>query len=93
MTAPTDNSQQGWQPIETAPKDGTVILLAAFDADGTPFGEEWPCYWGHIQQNGLFPGVTGMWTVTGGGVTWSEAPEEGGPTHWRPLPPAPGEGE
>jgi hypothetical protein len=93
MTSPTDNSQQGWQPIETAPKDGTVVLLTAFDEDGRPFGEEWPCYWGHIQQNGLFPGVTGMWTVTGGGVTWSEAPEEGGPTHWRPLPPAPGEGE
>lgn len=74
-----------WQPIETAPKDGTVIELTALD-NGVPF-EIWPMRWGHIQRNGLFPGTVGMWvTQRGFLMTWNGAPNEGGPTHWRPLP-------
>jgi hypothetical protein len=33
MTAPTDNSQQGWQPIATAPKDVPVLVYYDHDAD------------------------------------------------------------
>lgn len=73
----------GWQPIDTAPKDGTPVELTALFPDGTPF-EIWPMQWGHIQKNGLFPGVVGMWVTTDGGITWNGSPEEGGPTHWRP---------
>lgn len=72
----------GWQPIETAPRDGTVVHLTWMD-DGEP-QEVWPMQWGHIQRNGLFPGVTGMWVATDGSVTWKES-VDAGPTHWRPI--------
>ncbi len=71
-----------WKPIETAPKDGTVIELTALEDDGTTF-EIWPMRWCHIQRNGMFDGVVGMWTAPGGGITWNGTPEQGGPTHWR----------
>lgn len=73
-----------WQSIESAPRDGSVIEITAFEADGvTPF-EIWPCQWGHIKTNPLFaPGQIGMWMLPDGSVTWREG--DGGPTHWRQL--------
>lgn len=73
-----------WQPIETAPKDGQVILLTAFEEDGSQF-ETWPMRWDGAKENGLYPGKIGMWTTPGGSLTWQESPD-GGPTHWRPVP-------
>lgn len=79
-----------WQPISTAPKDGTLIEITALEDDGTVF-EIWPMQWMAIQRNGLFPGAVGMWTTPDGGITWNGAPDDCGPTHWRPLtPPAEG---
>lgn len=64
--------------IDSAPKDGTVIIL------GDPDVGEFPMQWAHIQRNGLFPGKVGMWTMTDGGMTWND--DDGyGPTSWRPL--------
>ena len=74
----------GWQPIATAPRDGTIVDLTWMD-DGEA-QEIWPMQWGHIQRNGLFaPGVTGMWIVPDGSLTWTEHDPAGAPTHWRPT--------
>lgn len=72
-----------WHSIETAPRDGSVIQVAAFDDDGEPI-QIFPVQWGHIQRNELFaPGMVGMWVVPDGSMTWREG--DGGPTHWRTL--------
>lgn len=76
-----------WKPIDTAPTDGTVVLLTAIEDDGELF-EVWPMQWAHIQQNGLFPGRVGMWTHPSAGMTWNGDADGGGPTHWHPMPDA-----
>jgi hypothetical protein len=69
-----------WQPIETAPTDGTRVLLwcvhpnAEFSPD--PVAEGWAA------------AVVGEWIDhNGGGWTWHGL--LGRMTHWRPLPPPP----
>lgn len=89
MSRPADN-HDAWLPIDSAPKDGTLLQLTAIDATGETF-EIWNMQWAHIQRNGLFPGVTGMWTAPHGGLTWNGSPDDGGPTHWRPLTVSPEE--
>lgn len=70
-----------WQSIDTAPKDGSVIELTWME-HGEP-QEIWPMQWGHIQRNGILPGVIGMWIVPDGSITWNDDGMGGGPTHWR----------
>lgn len=74
-----------WQPIESAPKDGTLILA-------------WGCWAGEINgpdddpelaivcwdgQRGDYPGFDWMVTGTDAHAAWLK------PTHWQPLPDAP----
>ena len=77
-----------WQPIETAPKDGTWILLAG---GGIDYG--WNC-------NSQPHAVAGQWTTIFNGSPfpggWQFAWYDGGyygeyenPTHWMPLPQPP----
>lgn len=81
-----DEPEERWQPIETAPKDGTRIL--AFDPEcGTEicypkmfprpvdgYSESWPRdKWEIFRDDKYAPGHT-----------WSFYP-----THWMPLPPPP----
>jgi hypothetical protein len=73
-----------WLPLDSAPKDGRVIALTAFESDGSLY-EVHPMQWAHIQRNRLFPGRTGMWTAPGGEYTWNDDGHGGGPTHWLPL--------
>lgn len=73
-----------WQPIETAPKDGSVIVLSWHE--GGEAQESFIMQWGHIQKNGLFPRNTGMWVSPDGSMTWNGSADDGGPTHWMPLP-------
>lgn len=73
-----------WRPIADAPRDGSTILITALEEDGSPL-EVHPMQWAHVQRNGLFPGVVGMWTTPDGAYTWNGEPDAGGPTHWQPL--------
>jgi hypothetical protein len=83
MSAPADNSQQGWQPIETAPTDEP--FLAAVEVVNNKTGRR---YWEqHVIWIDSETGDVSHDTDAG----WSA----GDYTHWQPLPapPAPGEGE
>lgn len=71
-----------WQPIDSAPRDGRVVLLTALEDDGTPF-EIHRMQWSHIARNGLFPDRLGMWIAPGGEYTWNEDGHGNGPTHWQ----------
>jgi len=71
-----------WQPIETAPKDGTQILLCdALDADGNPITDgSW----------GLFVQVAAWWAGEDAWIVYCDMvrdpPLHFEPTHWAPLP-------
>lgn len=67
-----------WQPIETAPKDGSSVLL---------WSEAWDMSWGVV----IGSYDAGAW-VTSEGQTADDDEDEFGsiaPTHWMPLPPPP----
>lgn len=79
------NGKFGWQPIDTAPKDGTYILL---------YYPAWPStlwighYWItetfiHGKSNGRHE----KWYATGMAMSGSKSDPE--PTHWQPLPEPP----
>jgi len=72
----TEGSTMNWRPIETAPKDGTEVLVLAVYDDGPPAyavaawdGEEWRDV-GDIGWGGMHG-------------------EDNQPTHWMPLPAPP----
>jgi hypothetical protein len=70
---------EGFELIATAPRDGTVIEVAA---------EEQPpirMRWNPEGENPPFTLGPGVWETPDGEVTWSEA-RGFGPTHWRPAP-------
>lgn len=78
-----------WQPIDTAPRDGTVIILAAywsswdFEKDAESFG--WDVNTGQMGTPTIF-GQTGEWWADNG-VGGLRLPYL--PTHWMPLPTPP----
>jgi hypothetical protein len=69
-----------WQPIETAPRDGTWVLLTGGECFGEDDGERT---------------VVAQWDEYGGGTwhfAWYDDGYYGayyGPTHWMPLPAPP----
>ena len=76
-------TEPAWRPIETAPKDGTRILVCkAKDVDGNPMGDSF----------GLFVQRAEWWEGDGWIVYCSLVHEPQcffDPTHWMPLPAAP----
>lgn len=72
-----------WQPIGTAPKDGTEILLCrAIDADGKPISDD---AWGVFVQVAAWWGDgDGEWIVYCSLIQEPRLHFE--PTHWTPLP-------
>lgn len=71
----------GWRPIETAPKDGTKVMLlcprfgvcAPGEWDTNEFNKKPKPYWTHWGER--------IW-----GVKWIRDDQ---PTHWQPLPQPP----
>lgn len=79
-----DALPEGWQPIETAPTDGSTVLLAedgyvtaGFYHDGSE------CY-GHRGGAGFFDEADRTQLLTASNVH---------ATHWRPMPAAPTPGD
>jgi hypothetical protein len=81
---PTNPSESSWQPIETAPTDGTMILVSSTDQGVCCV--EWDCI---AEAFPMSPLVCGFY------FPYSEQGECGGavmvdnPTHWMPLPTPP----
>ncbi|MBN3270161.1 hypothetical protein CUR95_24175 [Bordetella bronchiseptica] len=76
------NIPAGWKPIESAPKDGTTVIL------GRDMGA-----FGFIRGYGYFAGTEGAFVS--GWVSKGFCEPHGNlglanPTHWQPLPAAPG---
>ena len=89
-----------WEPIETAPMDGTLVLLCwpeGFIPDGYYGSEEWPekinrCIgkWldGHRGGNWVVPLIDAYWGVPSDPSCDLDFIEVD-PTHWVPLPDPP----
>ncbi len=73
--------EKGWQPIETAPKDGSPLLLYRPWDDKT------------MARDSGYPGAiwhSGGWGKSAfPGDTFRGEATYGKPTHWMPLPPPP----
>ena len=78
---PDDVSEDPWQPIETAPKDGTEILLYG---PGVLLSDGRTSMYARAQHVGWAHEVDGHleWATRDPSVTCR-------PTHWRPLPSPP----
>jgi hypothetical protein len=77
---PVDVNVRGWLPIETAPKDGTRVLLS--DGTSVSIGSWGNAFssWGWSNESAPEP-TDGPGAIPG---YWTEPP-----THWMPLPDAP----
>lgn len=73
-----------WQPIETAPKDGTQVLCCSLGADDRPM--IFVGHWAHVptmfSSIHIEPGPDGWAWVCGFSAILQ-------PTHWMPLPAPP----
>ena len=73
-----------WQPIETAPRDGTLILL--WDPEGDP-----PYFPARFMRDDRPPrSPHGAFVWCQGSPAFGDRLAENVPTHWMPLPAPPG---
>ena len=78
MTYEKRAASLGFRTIDSAPRDGTAIVVTA---EGEPLFE---MSWNQFGSNEIVQTQRGIWWGPGGGFTWSE--KHGcGPTHWAPL--------
>lgn len=76
-----------WQPIETAPKDGThVLVTSGYDAHGKPVDDEFGWF---IHRAAWYGGErNGGWAIYSG-VVLEQTPSYK-PRYWIPIPDFPG---
>lgn len=78
-----------WQPIETAPRDGTEILIGKWkERGGFRFCRS---SWEHFPGNSMEGEQSYDWWACDD--DHNDITEDEGPTHWRPLPAPPKGGE
>lgn len=70
----SERTDAGWQPIETAPKDGTDIIVYRPHFDGDYIPKVGTDYW--MTKGVLEP-------------TWAKSRKDCQPTHWRHFPAPP----
>ena len=73
-----NNRISGWHPIETAPKDGTVIDLWFVNGFRIP-----NCQWNLVSNSWAYYSLNGQWTALDVDGAETEL------THWRPVPGGP----
>jgi hypothetical protein len=84
----------GWQPIETAPKDGTWILCWSVTKDEEPKYPQrvklwfWDQHRSRSRYTKYNPGGHGAWSYDDK-ILHQSSGEEYEPTHWMPLPEPP----
>lgn len=76
-----------WQPLDTAPRDGTEVNLTWMDL-GRP-QDIYPMRWEPETGNALAQAGPGIWVMRSRVsdevlCTWSESDPDGAPTHWQP---------
>lgn len=78
----------GWQPIETAPRDGTAVLVIRAIWPGLPVGHAQECN-GHNTYVAQWWGdkYGGRWVCYMDLIQDPDCPID--PTHWMPLPASP----
>lgn len=91
LTEIAEGAVSPWRPIETAPKDGTEIILRRGARVGCAAWYEWQKRASEYHSNGTYLGEF----VTDEGASWSIGLDGDGwdgdkaPTHWMPLPEPP----
>lgn len=82
-----------WRPIETAPKDGSLVLLCSAETKAVALGKWWPEGTAWVDRFGRTGfdcyklAQTGVWETEDG---WFEPGEV---SHFLPLPSPPGDAE
>ena len=84
-----------WEPIETAPKDGSPFIGAYFERHSSKYGDVVRCWW-QGEFNAFISSCHEMSLATGytfddGSTVRLHSPSIEGVTHWQPLPPTPTE--
>lgn len=82
-------TEQTWQPIETAPKDGTDVLVMYMHIDTQIVHNAFWLY----DEFDEDPRETGWWSYEHSEVSRIKLDDWMTPTHWIPLPPAPKEAQ
>lgn len=75
--AAVESTTMKWQPIETAPKDGTIILVATWELGPDMASAAWNGQFWDMR----YKDTDEIWSSKWGG----DDREFGNPTHWMPL--------